>query len=257
MTRSSTEPAALEAETRPWLGGRLSLAQPKQGYRVAIDAAFLAAAAPLAPGGRALELGTGVGAAALALAARVPEGRIYAVELQAPLAELARENVRANGLAGHISIVEGDIARLPLKDAAYDCVFFNPPYLKPGENDVSPDLMRRIATVEGPGGLDAWIRAAAGAARDGGAVVLIHRADRLPDILSAFAAHGLGGAVALPLRPRIEADANRIIVGARRGRGGRFRLAPGLVLHAAGGGYTPEAAAVLEGRATLDLGLAA
>lgn len=239
-----------------WLDGRLRLLQPAKGYRVAIDAALLAAATPLRPGGRALELGTGVGAAALALAARVEDAAVTAVELQPDLAALARRNVEENGFADRVDIRVGDISALGPDFQGFDAVCFNPPYLKPEDNEASADPMKRIATVEGPGGLPAWVAAAATAARPGGDIVLIHRADRLADILAAMEPADIGGLTVFPLWPKPGAPARRILVHGRKHRGGRLTLAAGLTLHQADGGFTPEAAAALEGGA-LDLALAA
>ena len=55
------------------LNGRVALEQPRDGYRVAIDPVFLAAAVPAKSGNKILELGVGTGAAALCLLARIPE----------------------------------------------------------------------------------------------------------------------------------------------------------------------------------------
>ena len=235
-----------------WLGGKLKLAQPANSYRVAIDAAFLAAAVSLTEGGRALELGTGVGAAAMALAVRIPSARIDAVELQTPLAELARWNVTANGLEDRVRILESDLLDWRYDAGAYDAVFLNPPYLKAGEADPSPDPVKRIATEEGQATLGDWLKAAAHGAKTGARVTLIHRADRLADALQAFAAAGAGGLSITPLWPKLGAAASRVIVRGRKGKGGRLTLGPGLVLHQPDGAYTPEAAAILEGRAALD-----
>lgn len=249
-----TAPAAEIPTTEDaWLGGRLRLLQPARSYRVAIDAALLAAAVPLAAGGRALELGTGVGAAALALAVRAPAGAVDALELQPALAALARRNVEANGLHDRVRIVEGDVADLPLPAGAYDEVFLNPPYLDPGANDASADPIKRIATVEGPARLQDWTNAAVRAARPGGGVTLIHRADRLADVLAALAAAGAGGVTVFPLWPRAGAAARRVILRGRAGKGGRLTLAAGLVLHDDLGGYTPAAAAILAGEADLPI----
>ena len=57
------------------LGGKVRLRQPRDGYRAAIDPVLLAASVPAKPGERVLDLGTGAGAAALCLMARV-EGQI-------------------------------------------------------------------------------------------------------------------------------------------------------------------------------------
>ncbi|MFZ9080395.1 MAG: methyltransferase, partial [Alphaproteobacteria bacterium] len=69
----------IDTKEDSWLGQKLVLRQPIRSYRVAIDAALLAAAIPLKPGKNALELGTGVGAVALALALRVQDCRVTAV----------------------------------------------------------------------------------------------------------------------------------------------------------------------------------
>src|SRR5271163_326558 len=88
------------------LGGRVLLRQPKQGYRVAIDPVLLAAATQAMPGERVLDAGCGSGAAALCLAARVPDCMLTGVELDGELAALARSNVTANGMDSRIAIVE-------------------------------------------------------------------------------------------------------------------------------------------------------
>jgi len=239
-----------------WHGGKLSLWQPAKGrgYRVAIDAALLAAATPLKPGERALELGAGVGAAALALATRVPRARVDAVEIQPALAALARRNVAENALQDRVTVIEADLLDLPPPaDGGYDEVMFNPPYLTADANDASTDPVRRIATVEGPAKLDDWMTAAAAQTAPGGGVTLIHRADRLADVLAAAAAAGVGGIAIAPLWPRQGEAARRILVRGRVGRGGRLQLGAGLTLHDADGGFTPAAAAILAGDAAFDI----
>src|SRR5262245_3238813 len=80
------------------LGGRVRLRQPTRGHRVGHDAILLAAAVPACAGETVVELGAGVGAAGLALAARVPGVRLTMVEFVPRLAGLAAENVRLNGI---------------------------------------------------------------------------------------------------------------------------------------------------------------
>ena len=78
------------------LGGRLRLRQPRRGHRVGHDAILLAAATGGAYGEHGVDLGAGVGAAGLALAARVPGLRVTLVEIDKALCELARQNVVLN-----------------------------------------------------------------------------------------------------------------------------------------------------------------
>src|SRR5574343_1545621 len=82
-----------------FLCGRLRLWQPAQGYRAATDPVLLAAACPATAGQSVLDLGCGAGAAALCLAARVPDLALAGLELQPEYADLARRNAARNGVA--------------------------------------------------------------------------------------------------------------------------------------------------------------
>jgi tRNA1(Val) A37 N6-methylase TrmN6 len=86
------------------LGGRLRFNQPAEGYRVAIDSVLLAAALPARAGDLVLDVGAGSGAAALCLAARVEGCRVVGLELRRPLARLANDNARLNGLEDRVSV---------------------------------------------------------------------------------------------------------------------------------------------------------
>lgn len=87
------------------LGGRVRLLQPSRGYRVAVDAVLLAAAIETVPGDRVLDLGAGVGAVGLCLAARVPGCTIVGIELQAGLAALAVRNAALNGIESRLRTI--------------------------------------------------------------------------------------------------------------------------------------------------------
>src|SRR5229473_2587957 len=93
------------------LGGRLRLWQPRRGHRFGHDAILLAAATPASV--RAVDLGAGVGAAGLALAARVPGLRVTLVDISADLAALAALNAARNQLAGRVDAVALDVAASP------------------------------------------------------------------------------------------------------------------------------------------------
>ena len=93
------------------LGGRVILRQPAEGYRVAIDPVLLAAAVPAAAGDTVLDVGSGVGAAALCLAARAPDCRVYGVEIQRDLVRLAASLERGSEHPLAAAIVAGAEAR--------------------------------------------------------------------------------------------------------------------------------------------------
>jgi tRNA1(Val) A37 N6-methylase TrmN6 len=235
------------------LAGRVALAQPKHGYRAAIDPVLLAAAVPLQAGERALELGCGAGAAALCLLARVPDGAVTGLEQQPVLAGLARDNAAANDSESRLCVHVGDLLDPPeaIARGGFDHAFANPPYLAAGTADAPADPLRAAANVEGAARLPDWVAALARATRRGGTLTLIHRADRLPELLAALD-RVAGALVTFPLWPAAGKAAKRVLVQGRVGVGGPAVLAAGLTLHT-GGGFTPEARAVLEDGAPLQV----
>ena len=231
------------------LGGRVVVRQPKHGFRVAIDSVLLAAAVPAEDGERILEPGAGIGGAALMLAARVLGCRVVGFEAQRALVAVAGENIRLNAMTERVEIALGDIDSPPSRLAlgAFDHVMMNPPYQQAGRARPPADAGRAASHVEGRAGLAAWIAFGVSMLRGSGTLTLVHRADRLADILAAFDGRA-GGIVVFPLWPRRDASpAKRVLVRAERGTAAPLRIARGLVLHEDDGGFTPEADRILRG----------
>lgn len=236
------------------LGGRVKLLQPTEGYRVAIDPVLLAAAVPAVAGDAVLDIGCGVGAAALCLVARVPDCRITGIETQRDLVRLAGENAARNGVADRVAIMAGDIRNPPprLEPGGFAHVMANPPYMDAGTASPSPLPAKAAATIEGDADLAAWVRFALAMVRPRGSITFIHRADRLEHLLAQFAGR-VGGIVVLPLWPGAGKLAKRVIVHARKDVATPTRLLPGLVLHQTDGRFTAEADAVLRDAKAIDL----
>lgn len=236
------------------LGGRVVFAQPARGYRAAIDPVFLAAAMTLAEG-RVLELGAGAGAASLCLAWRCPHLAIVALEIDPDLAALLRRNAEANGFAARLEVRIGDVATLePALFGGFDLVFCNPPYEPVAQASPSPHPDKRRAHVEPAGGLADWIAAARRALRARGRLLMIHRADRLHEILTVLAP-GFGDIEILPLWPGGGRPARRVVLRARLGARGGTVLRPGLTLHGPDGRFTAAAERILRDGAALDAAL--
>ncbi len=238
------------------LGGRVKLRQPTAGFRAAIDPVLLAAAVPATAGDTVLDAGTGTGAAALCLAARVPGCRIFGIEIQRDLVRIAAENVTLNGLGDRIDIMVGDLTRPPPRLAAgtMDHVMANPPYLEAGRATPSPHAGKAAASVEGAGRLADWVAYCLKMVRPRGSVTFIHRADRLDQLLAQLGSKA-GAIVVFPLWPDAAGSrpATRVILQVRRGAAAPLTLAAGLALHVEGGGYAPRTQAILRDAAALEL----
>jgi tRNA1(Val) A37 N6-methylase TrmN6 len=237
------------------LDGRVRLLQPREGYRVAIDPVLLAAAVPVGAGETVLDAGMGTGAAALCLAVRVSGCKLVGIERQRGLQRLASDSVALNGLQARIDPVLGDLDRPPprLSAGVFDHVMTNPPFQAAGAGTVAASPERGAAHREDDLDLAAWIAACLRMLKARGLLTMIHRADRLGDLLAAL--QGKAGEVTVfPLWPTVEApQAKRVLVQARKGVKGPLRLARGLVLHYLDGSWTPGADAVLRRGEALSL----
>lgn len=169
--------------------GRVRLFQKKAGYRFSLDAPLLADFIRVAPAESLLELGTGNGVISLLLGLR-PLARIVALELQPGLADLARRNVRLNGLEARITVLEADIRTFEPADK-FDVVFSNPPYIRRHGGHLSLSGEKSIAKHEIRCDVFDIMRAAAGALKRGGRGYFIYPAARRGDFDEALEKSGL------------------------------------------------------------------
>ncbi|PYJ08498.1 MAG: peptide chain release factor N(5)-glutamine methyltransferase [Verrucomicrobia bacterium] len=116
----------------------------------------------------ALDLGTGSGCLAIALAFNCPSALLYATDLSPTALDLARQNADRHGLAGRIHFLQGDgFAALP-GQLSLDLIVSNPPYIPTAD---LPALQPEVSAYEprqaldgGAGGIDFYRRIAADAA---------------------------------------------------------------------------------------------
>jgi len=246
-------PATPEVVENALLGGRVRLRQPARGYRAGMDAALLAAAVAPRPGERLFEAGCGAGAVLMQIAARHDALSLTGLERDSSSAALARENAGLNGFGDRITVIEGDVAAgfRSLGLPPFDWAVSNPPFFD------DPGALRAPAPGKqgawmAEDGLAAWTGLLLKAVREGGRIVIIHRADRLADLL-ALLGDKAGSFAIRPIQPFAEEPAKRVLVRAIKTGKAPLRLLPPLVLHdGSGAKHTPESEALLRGEAALD-----
>ena len=234
-----------------FLGGRLQILQPEKGYRAGIDAVFLAASIPAVDGETIFEAGIGAGVAAMCLLARNPLLHVTGIELNSRYAVLCEQNAKRNKLSDNVRVIQGDVKDAMRRDLAhmpehgsFAHAFANPPYFEDGKVTQSPSLLKAAAHSFGPDDLELWIKLLHAMVTLRGTVTLIHRAETLGKLLQGMEGK-FGDVRVAPLYAREGTAASRVIVQGVKGSKAPMQLLPGLILHEADNGFTPDAEAVL------------
>lgn len=234
------------------LGGRVALRQPARGYRAGMDAALLAATVTPKKGDRLIEAGCGAGAVLMQIAKRHEGVELAGLERDPFAYALALHNAETNGVADRTTILNGDVNKgfralnLPL----FDWAVSNPPYFD-DPNSIRPPAEERRGAWIADDGLKAWTHFLLKSVREGGRIHIVHRADRLADILALLAPKA-GSFAIRPVHSFADEPAKRVLVQAIKTGKTPLRLLPPLVLHPrTGPKHTPEAEAILRGEADL------
>lgn len=238
------------------MGGKLSVTQPKTGFRAGLDSVLLGASVPDGAR-RLLDLGAGVGVAGLTALTHDPVLEAVFAEIDPETADLARKNIAENGFAHRASVLTLDVlasgsARKTagLGSDLFDVVIANPPYFAAGT--LAPDTTRASARHMKGDALEGWVKAAVSCAHAQGTVIFIHAAEALPQLLAAFDAR-MGNIMVLPLGPRPGMAASRVLIRGQKGSRAPLTLLPQMALHGKDGhGFSPQFDAIFRGTARLD-----
>lgn len=238
-------PDAAELTEDPILRGRLTLLQPRVGYRFSLDPLLLADFVGAGPLGRVADLGAGCGVVGLLLGRADAQAQVTLVELQPRLAQLCRQNAARNGLAERVSVVEGDLLdramRAALPGASFDLVASCPPYYQLGRGGVNPTSEEAIARHELRLPLPDLVRAARRLLGFRGRAALVYPSPRLGELLGELAAAGLQPVRLRLMYPRPGEPAQRALVEARKGARADLVIEPPFYVRDLEGSYTPEA----------------
>lgn len=225
-----------------FLAKKLTIRQPKDGFRAAIDPVMLAASAPLADNMRVLELGCGVGVALIIALWRNPTLTGLGIDISPSVIELASANARLNHMEGRVEFLCHDLNQPHPGYNSFDLLLMNPPFAVDGSRSAHPE--RLVARHEEATPLSQWLEIGLKFLKPEGQMVLIHRAGRIGEILSLLSPKA-GSFEIIPLYPKNDKPAKLMLIRARKGGKTPTVLWPGLVLHENQGNFTACAQEIL------------
>ncbi|MDI6796190.1 MAG: methyltransferase domain-containing protein [Desulfatibacillaceae bacterium] len=243
-------PTSAEITRDAVLGGALCICQEKHGYRFSVDSLLLANFVRLGANDAVCELGAGCGVVLVVLAHLHPGVKLYGVEIQRPLFELALQNAAQNSFEKRIVLACGDFRDLPFGPVPdeVDAVVANPPFYKIGSGRSNPSTQKALARHEFFAKLGQVLETAARLLPAGGRFFAVYPASRIVGLLASAREKGLEPKRLRLVHSRVDAPASMVLVEAVKNSKEDCLVEPPLVLYQKPGCYSDEACEILYGK---------
>ena len=220
----------------------LKIIQNPDYFCFSIDAVLLAHFATLSKEDTVVDLGTGTGVIPLLLTSRAAGLQVQGLEIQPGVAEMAARSVVLNGLENHITIQAGDLRQVEgiFQPGGYDLVTANPPYQPVGKGRINPCEAKALARHELACNLAEVVKAGAFLLKSGGRLAMVHRSERLTELLTLMGANRVTPIRLRPVYARKGQKAGLILVEGIKGGKGDLEILPPLIIYEETGEYTEE-----------------
>lgn len=199
--------------------------------------------------GNILDMGTGNGVIPLLLSKRT-NASIVGLEIQERLADMAKRSVELNNLTEKINVIAGDLRNrhAELGQSYFDVVTCNPPYFKtPKETEYNRNEYLTIARHEITCSLEDVVKAAKRYVKPGGKVAIVHRPERLVDLITLFRKYNIEPKRMRLVYPKRNKVANTLLIEGTRDGSAGLQVLPPLYIYNDDDTYTEEARNIIHG----------
>ncbi|MCM8709646.1 tRNA1(Val) (adenine(37)-N6)-methyltransferase [Clostridium sp. SYSU_GA19001] len=216
--------------------------QKKEAFRFGVDAVLLANFAKIKRGMRVIDLCSGTGIIPFILAGKTEASFISGVEIQEEMVEMANRSIKYNKLEKRIEFINGDLRNLELLKSfpKAEVVTVNPPYKLQNSGIINPNDKNAIARHEICCTLEDVIIACRVILKDNGRMYMVHRPERLADILCLMRKHRIEPKVIRMVHPNTKKAPNIVLIEGQRDGGAFLKWEPPLYVYNDEGGYTEE-----------------
>ncbi len=223
-------------------GTDLKIIQNRKRFSYGTDAIFLSSFGR--PKGLVLDIGTGTGIVALRLWGRNRAGieKIYGVEIQDVVAEMAKRSVALNGLEDKLEVLHMDLKDLGDKfgRSSIDTIYTNPPYMKSGGALLNGDENFSISRHELKASLEDIVRVASDLLKPNGRFYMVHRPNRMVDIIYYMRKYRLEPKYIRLVQPRRDKSPNLLLIEGVKHAKEELKFYDPLIIYEDNGDYTQE-----------------
>lgn len=220
----------------------LKIIQNTEGFCFGIDAVLLSSFCDIKKDSDVVDLGTGTGIIPLLIWAKNELHKIYGIEIQNEVAEMAKRTMKINGLENNIEIKELNLKEAPdvLGVNRFDAVTSNPPYMNYGGGIINPEDKKAISRHEIACTLEDVIKSASRLLKQHGRFFMVHRPHRIVDILCLLREYKLEPKSIRFVHPTRHSKPNMVLIKSVKAANPELKFQSPLYVYNDDGTYTDE-----------------
>ncbi len=221
----------------------LKIIQNKEGFCFGIDSILLSDFAKnIKPKSKVVDIGTGTGIISILLSKKTNAQKIFGVEIQEEVADMAKRSVKLNNLEDKIEIINDDIKNINkyLPNNSIDVIVTNPPYKKLDSGIKNENQKLLISRHEIACNLQNIAEISRKLLKDKGEIFLVHKSERLVDILTTFRQEKLEVKLIRFVQSTQNSSPNLVLIKAVKNGGEFLKIEKPLIIYKENGKYSDE-----------------
>ncbi len=225
----------------------MKIIQNKNGFCFGIDSVLLSDfAKEIKNGAKCVDLGTGTGILGILLCAKTNLSQIIGIEIQEEVAEMANRSIILNNLESKFKIININLKEIKnnkinyLEKNSFDYIITNPPYKKLNTGKINENEKKLISRHEITASLDDFIEVANYLLKDKGTIFMVHRPERLADILEKMRKEKIEPKEIKFVYPKINEEPNLILIKGVKNAKPFLKINKPLYIYNEDGSYTDE-----------------
>lgn len=221
----------------------LKIIQNTEGFCFGIDSILLSDfAKEIKKGSKVIDLGTGTGIIGILLCAKTELSEMIGIEIQEEVYDMAKRSIKLNNLENKFKIINENIKNIDkiLEKNSYDAIVTNPPYKKKDTGITNENEKKLISRHEITASLEDFIGISAKMLKDKGNLYMVHRPDRLVDILELLRKYKIEPKKIRLVQPRIDKVPNLVLIKATKNAKPFLKIEKPLYVYKENGKYTDE-----------------
>ena len=221
----------------------LKIIQNKDGFCFGIDAVLLSDfAKDIRNNSIALDLGTGTGIIATLLCAKTNLSKIYGIDIQKDVCNMASRSIKLNNLEDKFEVINSNIKDLTkiFKEASFDAIVSNPPYKKDNSGLKNESETKLLSRHEITASLEDFINVSSKLLKNNGSIYMVHRPERLSDLFYLLKKYNLEPKKLRIVQSYIKSKPKLILVKATKNAKSFLNIEEPLIIYNKDGSYTDE-----------------